>query len=303
VLIYLASTLGWLPVPSFQLTGEDVAVVVTTYNRPTALSWVLASLSTQTVMPAQIVVADDGSGPETRELIQAWTQYFQESKSISVISHVWQEDLGFRAAMARNLAVRRAQRLGEPRAIIFMDGDCVAPEFFVQNHLSLLTRGTMVAGGRGLLSQPYSRALEIQAQGKVPSEIVPKLKQFLSPYRLWLAKACDRYFPMQPWPYPMFNHLRDRRAMDERLVRTCNLSVWSEDFDRVSGFDESFVGWGLEDTEFAVRLISEGVRVRSGRFATNVFHLWHPERSRVALESNAQRLESTRRATVSMTRL
>jgi len=161
----------------------------------------------------------------------------------------------------------------------------------------------MVAGGRGLLSQAYSKALETQAQGMAPSDIVSNLKEFMSPYRLWLTKACDRYFAMQPWPYPVFNHLRDRRPTDEQLVRTCNLSVWGQDFDRVCGFDESFVGWGLEDTEFAVRLISKGVRVRSGRFATNVFHLWHPERSRAALESNAQRLESTRRTTVSMTRL
>lgn len=301
--ISLVSISSWLPVPSSSLTGKDVAVVVTTYNRPTALAWVLASLSTQAVMPAQIMIADDGSGPETRELIQAWIQYFQESKLTSVISHVWQEDLGFRAATARNLAVRQAQSLGDPRVIIFMDGDCVAPPFFVQNHLSLLTGGTIVAGGRGLLSQAYSRALETQAQGLVPSEIVSNLKQFMSPFRLWLTKACDRYFPMQPWSYPVFNHLRDRHPTDERLVRTCNLSVWSQDFDRVCGFDESFVGWGLEDTEFAVRLISKGVRVRSGRFATNVFHLWHPERSRAALESNAQRLESTRRTTASMTRL
>ncbi len=79
-------------------------------------------------------------------------------------------------------------------------------------------------------------------------------------------------------------------------MRTCNLSIWLEDFIKAGGFDESFVGWGLEDTEFAVRLISAGVNVRSGRFATNVFHLWHLERSRSGLPSNAARLALTRRA-------
>ncbi len=282
--------------------ASDVAVIVTTYNRPTALSWVLASLANQTCMPGQIVIADDGSGPQTKELIERWQAYFLTRHPHTQISHAWQEDLGFRAAAARNLAVAQARQVRDLRALIFIDGDCVAPTFFVQNHLALLTAGHMVAGGRGLLSQPYTKQLEQLADQKSPTELLHALGIFQSPYRLWFGQACDRYLSMLPWLKPVLNSLRDARPTDDQLVRTCNLSLWLEDFEKVGGFDESFMGWGLEDTDLAVRMIAAGTRVRSGRFATNVFHLWHPERSRAELQKNAERLANTRRHPLGLTR-
>jgi glycosyltransferase involved in cell wall biosynthesis len=276
------------------LNGAGVAVVVTTYNRPTALAWVLASLAKQTVMPAQIVIADDGSGTETLTQIQIWASYFKQHFPETTLIHVWQEDLGFRAAAARNLAVERARAFPETKVLIFLDGDCVAPPFFIENHLALLASKTMVAGGRGLLSQSYTKGLEGLANSQTPEALVSQLGRFNCPYKLWLTKACDRYMAMQPLVYRGFNPLRDFRPKDDGMVRTCNLSVWLEDFIRVDGFDQSFVGWGLEDTDFAVRLIYTGVKVRSGRFATNVFHLWHSERSRSGLQLNAERLNLTR---------
>ena len=274
--------------------GTDVAVVVTTYNRPMALAWVLASLSRQTVMPAAIVVADDGSGEETFQVIQDWRDYFGRHHPQIRLIHAWQEDLGFRAAAVRNLAVERAKAECNPKVIVFMDGDCLASPHFIQNHLALLEPDTMVAGGRGLLTQTYTKQLEQMAEKRGPYELIAGPELFSSPYRLWLSKACDRYLSMYQWTHPIFNRLRDAKPKDESLVRTCNLSLWARDFDRVDGFDESFVGWGLEDTEFAVRLIAKGIRVRSGRFATNVFHLWHPERSRSELQANAVKLDASR---------
>ena len=281
--------------PSNRAPGTDVVVVVTTYNRPMALSWVLASLSRQSVMPGAVVVADDGSGKETSAVIQSWKQYFGRHHPHTRLIHAWQEDLGFRAAAVRNLAVERAKAECNPNVVVFMDGDCLAPRHFIQNHLALLEPDTMVAGGRGLLNQTYTKQMEQMAEQRAPSELITGLKVFSSPYRLWLSKACDRYLSMYQLTHRIFNGLRDAKPKDEGLVRTCNLSLWAFDFDRVGGFDESFAGWGLEDTEFAVRLIAAGVRVRSGRFATNVFHLWHPERIRSDLQVNAVKLEASRR--------
>ncbi len=275
--------------------GAEVAVVVTTYNRPMALAWVLASLSHQTVMPGAIVVADDGSGEETFRVIQDWIDYVGQHHPRTRLIHVWQEDLGFRAAAVRNLAVRRAKAEFDPKVLVFVDGDCVSPPHFVQNHLVLLEPDTMVAGGRGLLTQTYTKQLEQMAEQRTPHELITALELFSSPYRLWLSKACDRYLSMYQLTHPVFNRFRDVNPKGEELVRTCNVSLWIDDFDKVNGFDESFVGWGLEDTEFAVRLIAQGVRVRSGRFATNVFHLWHPERCRSDLHANAVKLDASRR--------
>jgi len=273
-----------------------MAVVVTTYNRPVALAWVLASLSVQSDMPSQIVVADDGSGAETLRQVELWRDYLKQHHPTISLSHVWQEDLGFRAASCRNLAVRRAREMGDVEGVIFLDGDCVVPPYFVKNHALLLGDKTMVAGGRGLLSRSYTDSLEQLAESASPKEVVSFLKGFGLPVQLWLSGHCDRFLSMQQIMFTAVEPLRDMCSKSDTLVRTCNLSMQLADFESVGGFDESFVGWGLEDTDLAVRLIASGVRVRSGRFATNVFHLWHPERSRAELQGNASRLALTRGA-------
>ena len=48
-----------------------ISIIVSTYNRPDALNAVLAGLACQTRMAAhdwEVIVADDGSGPETRDV-------------------------------------------------------------------------------------------------------------------------------------------------------------------------------------------------------------------------------------------
>lgn len=281
---------------SAPVDGRRVAVIVTTYNRPDALAWVLAALSKQTRPADQIVIADDGSGHETSDLIKVWKQFYDEHRPQTQLLHAWQPDDGFRAARARNQAVDLARQEGKPDVLVFLDGDCVVPKDFIKNHLTLLVRGKMVAGGRGLLTQRFTGTLEKLPPSCSEESIDQALKPFSSPYWLWLSKRCDRYFSMQSNVVSFWNGLRDLRGLDDSLVRTCNLSLWRDDYDAVNGFNESFVGWGLEDTDLAVRLIKRGVRVRTGRFATNVFHLWHPERSREQLPQNAELLRASRQS-------
>ena len=90
------------------MTNISLSVIITTYNRPKALSVVLESLSNQSTMPLEIIIADDGSKKNTKETIEYWQQ-----KISCPLLHVWQEDQGFRAAAARNRAVadRKSTRL------------------------------------------------------------------------------------------------------------------------------------------------------------------------------------------------
>ena len=77
-----------------------------------------------------------------------------------------------------------------------------------------------------------------------------------------------------------------------RGAQTCNLAVARADLDRVDGFDASFLGWGLEDSDLVVRLLHAGVRRKDGRFATGVLHLWHPPNDRSRLPANQERLDA-----------
>jgi 23S rRNA A2030 N6-methylase RlmJ len=78
-----------------------------------------------------------------------------------------------------------------------------------------------------------------------------------------------------------------------RGAQTCNFAVARSDLDRVDGFDNTFVGWGYEDSDLAVRLMRAGVRRKDGRFATGVFHLWHPWNDRAQESANRERLDET----------
>jgi len=74
-------------------------------------------------------------------------------------------------------------------------------------------------------------------------------------------------------------------------VKTCNLSAFRTDLIKVNGLDESYVGWGMEDSDLVVRLIRAGVFNKSARFSSPVFHLWHPENDRSHLAENQRRLQ------------
>ena len=96
-----------------------ISVIVATYNWPSALRLSLQSLMRQTAHNFEIVVADDGSRNETRELIES----LAKTSHVPII-HSWQEDIGFRLARSRNQAVLKSH--GD--YLIFVDGDCIVPK-------------------------------------------------------------------------------------------------------------------------------------------------------------------------------
>ncbi|MGB2815739.1 MAG: glycosyltransferase, partial [Burkholderiaceae bacterium] len=94
----------------------QVSVIVSTYNRPDALRAVLAGLAEQGDRGFEVLVADDGSGDETRATVA-------ECAAVSAVPvrHIWHEDKGFRLSAIRNLAAAHA----EGEYLVFIDGDCV----------------------------------------------------------------------------------------------------------------------------------------------------------------------------------
>lgn len=249
-----------------------ISVIVTTYNRPDALDAVLKSLASQRHTHFEVLVADDGSGPVTQQLVQTFAKTFPVP-----LTHAWQEDAGFRAGAARNKA--SAQASGD--YLIFMDGDCVAlPDFLVQ-HEQLAEPGWFVAGNRVLLSQSFTQ--QALAQG---------LSLHQRTRWQWLldrwSGRINRWLPLLHAGNAQWRKNAPKRWQG---ARTCNLAVWRKDFIAVNGFDEAYAGWGHEDADLAVRLIRHGTQRKDGRFATAVMHLWHQENDRSHLQENVARLE------------
>jgi glycosyltransferase involved in cell wall biosynthesis len=249
-----------------------VSVIVTTYNRPDALTAVLRGLANQSDRHFEVLVADDGSTADTTQQLQAMAHGFPVP-----LVHVWQEDAGFRAGAARNRAC--AQATGD--YIIFIDGDCIPLPDFVTQHKLLAEHGWFVAGNRILLSEAFTAQALTQT---MPLHQRSKL-QWLKDR--WLGRI-NRWLPL----IHMANGTwRKRSPQRWQGARTCNLAVWRKDFFNVNGFDEAYAGWGHEDADLAVRLIRMGVQRKDGRFGTAVLHLWHRENDRSHLQENQQRLE------------
>ncbi|HWY24865.1 MAG TPA: glycosyltransferase family 2 protein [Nevskia sp.] len=251
-----------------------ISLIVTTYEWPQALSRVLECLDRLDDPRFEIVVADDGSGPATAAAIEA----FKRTSRIP-LQHSWQPHRGFRAAESRNRAVAKSR--GD--YLIFLDGDCLARPDFLAAHRALAEDGWFVAGNRALLSQRFSAGLLDSPQAVADWSARP-LGGWLGAR---LRGDINRLAPMIHLPA---GWQRKNKPREWRGAKTCNLAVWRKDFLGIDGFDESYVGWGHEDADLAVRLIRSGVLRKEGRFAASVLHLWHAAAPRQGLSANEGRL-------------
>lgn len=262
-----------------------ISVIVTTYNRPDALSAVIRALLAQSDTNFEVVIADDGSKETTRDAIRSFRNA-ERTDGLKRLVHAWQPDDGFRASAARNLGVFASQ--GE--YLVFLDGDCIPRPEFITRHRMLAERGFMVSGSRVLLSEDLTKCILTQ-----PQEIAPHLRGM----GYWLLQRfmgkSNKIIPLFYFPdMPM----RRYRTVKWNRIKSCNLAMWRSDYIAVDGFDESFVGWGHEDADIVLRLARHGVRRKGGAFSTEVFHLWHRENTRATESENRKRVEERMRTGV-----
>lgn len=250
---------------------QRIGVVLTTYDRPDALRAVLASLAEQMYGDFEVAVADDGSGPETREVVDE----FARGASFS-LQHVWQEDRGFRAAAIRNRAVAAL----DTDYLVFLDGDGVVRPDFLATHALLAEPGFYVRGNSLYLSPSLT---ETVLRDNLPVHRWSLLR--------WIRhhREVVRLRPLFRLPLGSLRKYGPRRW---RGSKTCNLGVWRRDFLAVNGLDEDYEGWGFEDSDLAIRLIRHGVLHKDGRCSLPVIHLWHEKRDQSTRDENLRRLEA-----------
>jgi len=250
------------------LSAMNLSVIVTTYNRPDALGKVLDALRDQSRPPDEVIVADDGSGPDTEVEISG-----RISGSPFLLHHVWQEDMGFRAAHIRNMAIRKAS--GD--YIVLLDGDCIPSRRFLEDHLALAGAGFFIQGKRVLVSRRLSPGF---FYGDANS--LPRLFRYLLSGDISNSHHLIRM--------PMFPASLSRRM---KGIKSCNMGLFRKDLIAVNGFNQDFVGWGREDSELAVRLYRYGLKRKEHPFMCACFHLWHVENDREKLETNDELLRET----------
>ena len=247
-----------------------IAVIITTYNWPDALALVLASVRAQTRLPDETLIADDGSGADTADLINAAQRDFP-----CPLRHVWQEDQGFRVARARNLAIAASGC----DYVLLVDGDMVLDRRFVEDHERAARPGSFVQGTRVLTS----------ASGRERM-----LRERLIRLRFGDPGLRRRRHTLR---IPLLANLLLRWTRSRsRLagIKTCNQGWWRRDLIALNGFDERMQGWGREDEELALRAFHAGMTRRSLRFSGLAFHLHHAERHQAGASPNDALLMETR---------
>ncbi len=250
-------------------TKIDISVIVSTYNRTSALARVLAGLVAQIRPADEIIVADDGSTESTRACIEE----MQRRAGIKM-THVWQPDEGFRLAKIRNAALR----ICKGDYVIFLDGDCIPDPHFIADHERLAGEGYFVQGKRILVDQAWSDHFTHQTVAGHRARL------------LFSRHLGNRHHLLRiGWLPPLTN---------TRLsgTRFCNVAIFKKDLFSVNGFNQAFQGWGREDSEMVVRLYKYGLTRKEHPFAAVCYHLWHPENDRTQLAVNDRLLAQAQAA-------
>lgn len=247
--------------PEESIEYMKISVIVPTYNRPQALKLCLLSLAQQSVLPHEVMIADDGSTAETRDTVKEMQQSLER---FFPIKHVWQEDIGFRKPRILNETVR--QTTGE--YLVFIDGDCMAHRHFIQAHVERSDPHAILGGKRVDIGKQLTERL--LQEGTVLNSLSPRL--------IWdsLAGHSRKVEEAIRIKNPLLRRLTHRDRISDDGIWGCNFSLYKGLFMDINGCDEDFVDGSLEDNDLGIRVINQGKQVRSVRCLAIVFHLWHP---------------------------
>lgn len=237
------------------------SLIVATYNWPQALRLCLASVREQKQLPAEVIVADDGSGPETADLIRELQKDFPVP-----LKHIWHPDEGFRLAAIRNKGIAAATT----SYIIQIDGDLILHPWFIADHMEIQKPGYFVAGSRVMLSAKMSATLLAGATTNLANG-VGLVRMNALRNRLLRGFLSNRY---------------KTKGKHKYYVKGCNMAFWKEDLLRVNGYNEAFKGWGSEDREIAIRLVNAGVKKQSVKMGAVCYHLFHQVAAKTAEQQN-----------------
>jgi glycosyltransferase involved in cell wall biosynthesis len=233
-------------------------LIVATYENPRALALCLASVARQQARAESIAIADDGSGAETKAVVEAFA-----AMSPVPVRHVWHEDRGFR----KNAILNRAIASSEADFLVFIDGDVLIRPDFIGHHRALARPDRWSSGSLIRLDAAATAAVTeaLVASGRVFERDWLKAHRAVDRFGTWLKT--------RPLPEPVLAAL-DVLTPVQKAWGGANSSAFREAILAVNGFDET-MRYGGEDKELGVRLTNSGVRGRHLRYVASVVHLDH----------------------------
>ena len=231
----------------------EIALLVSTYEKPWHLERVLASVAMQEGVEGrmELVVTDDGSVDQTPQIVRQFAQKVRFPVSFATHPHQ-----AFQLARCRNEGVRASKA----PYLLFLDGDCVLPPNHVQEHLKRRRPNYATGADCCRLDQAMSARFDDEA---IRSR---KYLDWVSRSQLRALAKCYRKARFYQWIH---------HPTKPKLVGN-NIGIWRRDYQRVNGYDENFGGWGCEDDDLRLRVRRAGIRSASILRWTHTYHLWHP---------------------------
>ncbi|MEE8119287.1 MAG: glycosyltransferase family 2 protein [Gammaproteobacteria bacterium] len=238
------------------MAATHLTVILSTYNQADWLHKVIAGYTAQSFRDFELIIADDGSGEETRKLIEN----MQHTSDLE-IHHIWQEDAGFRKTQILNIAIKQARH----DYLVFSDGDCIPRNDFLAQHVAFSENGYYLSGGYCKLPMNISKKIDTQ-------DIVEQ--RAFDP--VWLARNGARSvcFSLKLNVGGRFSKILNRLSRTKTTWNGHNSSGWRSDILEVNGFDER-MGYGGEDWEMGLRLKNLGIKAKRIRYSAICVHLDH----------------------------
>jgi len=233
-----------------------ISVVFTTYNSTEWLEKVLWGLHFQSFRDFEVIIADDGSTSETAESIAR----MRDLTNLD-ITHVWQEDSGFRKCRILNKALLHVKN----EYVVFTDGDCILRKDFLQVHHDRSDRGFYLSGSYFMLPMETSKTITSEDIEYQRCFDVDWLRENGLPQNKKILKINAN---------PFWSRVLNKVTPTKCNLKGANASVWLNDLKAVNGFDER-MAWGGLDRELGVRLINAGVKPRHVRYDAVCVHLDH----------------------------
>ncbi|MBI5214618.1 MAG: glycosyltransferase [Ignavibacteriae bacterium] len=237
----------------------SITLVIAVYNAVRYLEFIFEALKRQSFREFEVIVADDGSGPEIKELIERIrpSVYFP-------IQHLWHEDNGFR----KNIMLNNAIRASQSDYLVFIDGDCVPHKDFLSDHWNHRQEHGLLCGKRVNLSKQLTEQLTLE---DIQTGRFERLtwRLFLDGLKAQSINTEESLRITSPLMRKLF-------VQPEGRILGCNFSVKKELLEKINGFNEDYLAPGRgEDSDIAFRLGLLGVRMVSIRFLAIQIHLYH----------------------------
>ncbi|WP_411894640.1 glycosyltransferase family 2 protein [Winogradskyella sp. A2] len=238
------------------MNSIDTSVIISTYNNPKWLEKVLWSFGQQLFKDFEVVIADDGSSEETKQLIDRMKVDLNFP-----IQHIWHEDNGFQKTVILNKATVASK--GE--YLVYTDGDCMARADFLSVHKSKRERRYFLSGGYFKLPMNISELIgeeDIKTQRCFDIDWL-KSNGLKSSFKN--NKITARGFKQK-----FLNFITPTKA----TWNGHNSSCWKDDIMKANGYDER-MQYGGEDRELGERLFNMGIKSKQIRYSAICLHLDH----------------------------